>query len=102
MTLTVMLASAAGAFALVITVWLASLRLRDASIIDIFWGVGFIVIGWVCVAVGHGDRDRRLLLAILVTIWGTGSRSISAGATAARARIHATSRCASATGHASG
>jgi steroid 5-alpha reductase family enzyme len=70
-TLTVMLASAAGAFALVITVWLASLRLRDASIIDSFWGVGFIIIGWVCVAVGHGDRDRRLLLAILVTIWGT-------------------------------
>lgn len=70
MTLTVMLASAAGALALVITVWLASLWLRDASIIDIFWGVGFIVIGWVCFAVGHGDRDRRLLLAILVTIWG--------------------------------
>ena len=65
-----MLASAAGAFALVIAVWLASLRLRDASIIDVFWGVGFIVIAWVCVAVGHGARDRRLLLAILVTIWG--------------------------------
>ena len=53
MTLTVMLASAAGALALVITVWLASLWLRDASIIDIFWGVGFIVIGWVCFAVGR-------------------------------------------------
>jgi steroid 5-alpha reductase family enzyme len=69
-TVTVMLASAAGAFALVIAVWLASLRLRDASIIDVFWGVGFIVIAWVCVAVGHGARDRRLLLAILVTLWG--------------------------------
>jgi steroid 5-alpha reductase family enzyme len=69
-TVTVMLASAAGAFALVIAVWIASLQLHDASIIDIFWGVGFIVIAWVCVAVGHGARDRRLLLAILVTIWG--------------------------------
>jgi len=65
-----MLASAAGAFALVIAVWLASLQLHDASIIDVFWGVGFIVIAWVCVAVGHGARDRRLLLAILATIWG--------------------------------
>jgi steroid 5-alpha reductase family enzyme len=65
-----MLASAAGAFALVVAVWLASLRLHDASIIDVFWGVGFIAIAWVCFAVGHGERDRRLLLAILVTVWG--------------------------------
>jgi len=65
-----MLASAGGALALVLAVWLASLRLRDASIIDVFWGAGFIVIGWICFAVGHGDRDRRLLLAILVTVWG--------------------------------
>jgi steroid 5-alpha reductase family enzyme len=67
---TVMLASAAGALALVLAVWLASLRLHDASIIDIFWGVGFVVIAWICFAVGHGARDRRLLLAILVTLWG--------------------------------
>jgi steroid 5-alpha reductase family enzyme len=70
MTAAVMLASAAGALALVLAVWLASVWLRDASIIDVFWGVGFVVIGWLCFAVGHGDRDRRLLLAILVTIWG--------------------------------
>lgn len=48
MTGVVMLASAAGALALVLAVWLASLRLHDASIIDIFWGVGFIVIAWIC------------------------------------------------------
>jgi steroid 5-alpha reductase family enzyme len=69
-TATVMLASAAGALALVLAVWLASLKLHDASIIDSFWGVGFVVIAWICVAVGHGAHDRRLLLAILVTIWG--------------------------------
>jgi steroid 5-alpha reductase family enzyme len=69
-TATVMLASAAGALALVIVVWLASVRLRDASIIDSFWGVGFIIIAWICAAVGNGARDRRLALAILVTLWG--------------------------------
>jgi steroid 5-alpha reductase family enzyme len=71
MTGSVMAASAGGALALVLLVWLASIRLRDASIIDVFWGAGFVVIGWICVVVGNGDRDRRVLLAILVTIWGS-------------------------------
>jgi len=70
MTGTVMAASGGGALALVLLVWLLSLRLRDASIIDVFWGAGFVLIGWICAAVGDGDRGRRLLLAILVTIWG--------------------------------
>jgi len=26
--------------------WLVSLALRDASIVDIFWGPGFVVVGW--------------------------------------------------------
>jgi len=67
---TVMLASAAAAVALFVAVWLASLVVADASIVDVFWGVGFIVVGWVCFAVGHGAHDRRLLLAVLVTVWG--------------------------------
>jgi steroid 5-alpha reductase family enzyme len=70
MTATVMLASAACALGLVVAVWALSVPLRDVSIIDVAWGLGFVVIGWVCFAVGHGDRDRRLLLAILVSAWG--------------------------------
>jgi steroid 5-alpha reductase family enzyme len=70
MTATVMLASALGALTLVVAVWVASLRLRDASIIDPFWGVGFVIIAWLCVAFGHGEHGRRLLLAVLVTVWG--------------------------------
>ena len=27
--------------------WLVSLRLRDSSIVDIFWGTGFVVANWV-------------------------------------------------------
>jgi steroid 5-alpha reductase family enzyme len=85
MTATVMLASAAGALALVLAVWVASVLVRDASIIDVFWGAGFVVIAWICFAVGHGDRDRRLLLAILATVWGArlaihiGRRNIGKG-----------------------
>jgi steroid 5-alpha reductase family enzyme len=65
-----MLASAAGAAGLFLLVWAASLALRDASIVDVFWGAGFVVVAWICFAVGHGDEGRRLLLAVLVTIWG--------------------------------
>jgi steroid 5-alpha reductase family enzyme len=66
----VMLASGACALALLVAVWLVSIPLRDVSIVDVAWGVGFVAIGWACFAVGHGDHARRLLLAILVTIWG--------------------------------
>jgi steroid 5-alpha reductase family enzyme len=70
MTGTVMLASGACAVGLVTVVWLLSIALRDVSIIDVAWGLGFVVIGWVCFTVGHGSHDRRLLLAVLVTLWG--------------------------------
>jgi steroid 5-alpha reductase family enzyme len=66
----IMIASAACALGLMICVWLASIPLRDASIVDVAWGLGFVAIAWACFAVGDGDRDRRLLLAILVTVWG--------------------------------
>src|ERR1700678_1166489 len=66
----VMLASGACALGLVIAVWLVSIPLRDVSIIDAAWGAGFVVIAWVCFGIGHGAHDRRLLLAVLVTLWG--------------------------------
>jgi len=52
--------------------WLASLRLRDASIVDIFWGFGFVVVAWTGFALaGHeGPGPRPLLLTALVTVWG--------------------------------
>jgi steroid 5-alpha reductase family enzyme len=70
MTATVMLTSAAALLALFVAIWLVSVAVHDASIVDIFWGLGFVVVAWVCVAVGHGNHDRRLLVAILVTISG--------------------------------
>jgi steroid 5-alpha reductase family enzyme len=70
MTGTVMLASGVCAVGLVTVVWLLSIALHDVSVIDVAWGLGFVAIGWVCFALGHGNHDRRLLLAVLVTAWG--------------------------------
>lgn len=56
---------------LMILLWLLSLRLRNASIVDIFWGIGFVVIFWVTATINVASfSNRTLLLGVLVTIWG--------------------------------
>ncbi|MCY4111421.1 MAG: DUF1295 domain-containing protein, partial [Chloroflexi bacterium] len=51
-------------------VWLLSLLLRDASIVDVFWGLGFIVTGALAAWLGSGDAGRSALLLVLVAVWG--------------------------------
>ncbi len=56
---------------LMTTLWLLSLVLRDSSIVDIFWGTGFVVTFWAAAALlPDGLSPRSVLLGILVTIWG--------------------------------
>ncbi len=55
---------------LVFLLWLVSLALKDASIVDIFWGCGFVVVAWVGYFTTNGFASRKLLLTALVTIWG--------------------------------
>ncbi len=50
--------------------WLISLRLRDSSIIDIFWGLGFVLVAWVGFSLGEGAAPRKLWMALLTTLWG--------------------------------
>jgi steroid 5-alpha reductase family enzyme len=65
-----MLSSACVALGLVLCVWVASLELDDASIIDVFWGIGFVLIGLLCAAGGQGAPGRRVALAAMATVWG--------------------------------
>jgi steroid 5-alpha reductase family enzyme len=62
--------SAGAVLALLLLAWLVSLRLRDVSIVDVAWGLGFVAVAWVAFATGEGDGARRTLLAVLVTVWG--------------------------------
>jgi steroid 5-alpha reductase family enzyme len=55
--------------AMVTALWAVSVAVRDTSIVDVFWGSGFVVVAWVGLALGEGG-GRRLLLALLVTVWG--------------------------------
>lgn len=65
----VMIAAAAVTLAAMLGLWVASVRLRDASIVDVYWGPGFAVIAWTAVAVA-GASPRGLLAAALATAWG--------------------------------
>ena len=61
---------AAALASLMLATWLLSLRLRDVSIVDVAWGLGFVLAGWIAFAAGDGDGPRPLLAALLVTAWG--------------------------------
>ncbi|MEZ5168083.1 MAG: DUF1295 domain-containing protein [Acidimicrobiales bacterium] len=66
----VLLACAGAVTAVMVCTWLVSLPLRNASIVDIIWGAGFVVIAWAARVIGDGSPARRNLLVVLVTIWG--------------------------------
>ncbi len=53
--------------------WLVSLWMKDASIIDIFWGMGFVIIAWTyAFDIGLENLGiRHKVLLGLVSIWGT-------------------------------
>lgn len=68
--LTLSLASLGALLAALTGVWLLSLRLKDASIVDLFWGCAFVLVAWLGYGYGAGAAPRALLLTVLVTIWG--------------------------------
>jgi steroid 5-alpha reductase family enzyme len=51
-------------------VWLLSLALRDASIVDSFWGLGFALLAVVYFVVTDGFVGRKILITTLVVVWG--------------------------------
>lgn len=55
---------------LLLLLWLLSVAITDASIVDVFWGPGFAIVAWTC-AWSRGfelDAGQWLLLA-LVSVW---------------------------------
>ena len=58
------------ALGLILWVWVAALHLCDASILDVFWGVGFVLIAAVRLGAGDGSSGRRIVLAAMAGLWG--------------------------------
>ena len=66
----VLAATAAAICVLMFLTWLLSVKLKDASIVDIIWGFGFVVVAWVSRAVADGNSERQNLLVVCATLWG--------------------------------
>ena len=66
----VQLAALAAAAEVMAVTWMLSVRLRDASLADVAWGLCFVAIAVACCLVGPGAGDRSTLLLVLVAAWG--------------------------------
>ena len=57
-------------FILVTILWIWSVYLKDVSIVDIFWGLGFVILN-IFYVFNSGDlNSRKILLLVLVSVWG--------------------------------
>jgi steroid 5-alpha reductase family enzyme len=65
----VLLLNAVAIAVVMIVLWGISLRLKDASIVDIFWGCGFVLVAWLT-AFLTVIGPRSILLVALTTAWG--------------------------------
>ncbi len=66
---TILLFNAVGILSLMLCVWLMSVRRSDVSIVDIVWGMGFVLVAWTSWAVRDAG-ERSLWIPVLTTVWG--------------------------------
>lgn len=57
-------------FSLMTALWICSLIAKDASIVDRFWGAGFVFIAWALALTTPEFTPSMKLLTIIVSIWG--------------------------------
>ncbi|MDQ6835619.1 MAG: DUF1295 domain-containing protein [Actinomycetota bacterium] len=62
--------AAAAVAVLMLVLWLASIALKDVSIVDPVWGPAFVLVALTAALTGPGDPGRRWLLLGLTALWG--------------------------------
>jgi steroid 5-alpha reductase family enzyme len=65
-----MLAAALTIATLMLITWLVSLAVKNASIVDIVWGFGFVAVAWAVRLSADGLDARQNLLVALTSVWG--------------------------------
>lgn len=56
--------------AMMTVLWLCSIMIKNVSIVDLFWGFGFVVASAVYFIYTEGLETRKVLLMTMVSIWG--------------------------------
>jgi steroid 5-alpha reductase family enzyme len=54
----------------VVTLWLASIILKDTSIVDVFWGLGCAAMAWIFFLTSPGAEPRSVIALGFATVWG--------------------------------
>ena len=67
---TILLTTFGATMAMMLALWLVSLAIRNASIVDVFWGAGFAVIAIVTFTLTAGHHPRKMLITSLAAVWG--------------------------------
>ena len=62
--------SAVVVFGAVTVLWAIGVAVKDASLVDIFWGFGFLLVASVCLYLAPVKTPYLILLAALPIIWG--------------------------------
>jgi len=66
-----MVVAAVAIVALMLVMWVISVVITNASIVDIVWGLGFVLVAWaVQLTTDRGDDARQWLLVAMTTAWG--------------------------------
>jgi len=60
----------AGVIAMMSMAWVVSVLKRDASIVDVFWGLGFVLAAWIYYLSSSASTPRAHIVLTLVTLWG--------------------------------
>lgn len=55
---------------LVTLLWIWSAIIKNVSIVDLFWGVGFVIVNMFYVFMSGELNERKMLILTLVSIWG--------------------------------
>ncbi|MBT8253386.1 MAG: DUF1295 domain-containing protein [Flavobacteriaceae bacterium] len=50
--------------------WVLSVFIKNVSIVDLFWGIGFVIVNGIYVYLSDGFYFRHVILMGLVVIWG--------------------------------
>ncbi len=55
---------------MMITLWIISVIKENVSIVDIFWGFGFVLVSILYFLLGEGNETRKIIVLFLSSVWG--------------------------------